>query len=158
MLFVLFQLGRDRYALEAARLAEVLPLVRLKALPLAAPGIAGVLDYRGAPVPVVDLCALALGRPAAHRLGTRLLLVRSAAPEGTPRLLGLIAEQATETLRCPPADFQPAGVASAGAPYLGPVKVSAQGMIQWIEPERLLSPEVKAALYGAVENLRCSTP
>lgn len=149
MLFVLFQLGRDRYALEAARLAEVLPLVRLKALPQAATGIAGVLDYRGVPVPVVDLSALALGRPAASRMGTRILVVRSADHRGEARLLGLIAEQATETLRCEPGEFVPAGVASAGAPYLGPVKVSAQGMIQWIALDRLLSQAVKEALFCA---------
>lgn len=152
MLFVLFQLGRDRYALEAARLAEVLPLVRLKALPQAAKGIAGVLDYRGAPVPVVDLSALALGRPAASRMGTRLLMARCTDHQGAPRLLGLIAEQATETLRCEPGEFVATGVASTGAPYLGPIKVSAQGMIQWIEPDRLLSQEVKEALFGATLN------
>lgn len=152
MLFVLFQLGRDRYALEAARLSEVLPLVRLKALPQAATGIAGVLDYRGAPVPVVDLSALALGRPAASRMGTRILIVQCAAHPGTARPLGLIAEQATETFRCDPGEFVPSGVTNEGAPYLGPVKVSAQGMIQWIEPDRLLSQEVKEALFGAVSD------
>lgn len=150
MLFVLFQLGRDRYALEAARLSEVLPLVRLKALPQAPVGIAGVLDYRGAPVPVVDLSALALGRPAASRMGTRILIVQCAGHRGASRLLGLIAEHATETLRCEPGDFVPSGVASSGAPYLGPVKISAQGMIQWIAPDRLLSQEVKDALFASV--------
>lgn len=150
MLFVLFQLAGDHYALEAARIAEVLPLVRCKALPGASAGIAGVLDYRGTPVPVVDLSALALGRPAAARLSTRCLIVRCVSPSSEPRLLGLIAEHATETLRCAPEEFLPSGVTSAGAPYLGPVRAGPQGMVQWIEPDRLLTPEVKEALFGAL--------
>ena len=39
MLFILFQLGRDRYALDAAQVAEVLPLMELKALPRGRPGV-----------------------------------------------------------------------------------------------------------------------
>ena len=38
MLFLLFQLGNDRYALDASRVVEVLPLVELKHLPLAPRG------------------------------------------------------------------------------------------------------------------------
>ncbi len=67
MLFILFQLGSDRYALPAGQVAEVLPLVALKALLGAPAGVAGLIDYRGTAVPVIDLSALALGRPAALR-------------------------------------------------------------------------------------------
>lgn len=151
MLFVLFQLGRDRYALAANTVAEILPLVRLKTVPQAPVGVAGVFNYRGAPVPVIDLSAIALGRAASLRLGTRILLTHQADRAGNRRLLGLVAEHATETLRCDPADFQPAGVTSPAAPYLGPVKTDARGLIQWIEPDRLLTEAVRAVLFKAVE-------
>ncbi len=36
----------------------------IKQIPQAPPGVAGVFNYRGAPVPVIDLSELALGRPA----------------------------------------------------------------------------------------------
>ena len=45
MLFLLFELGRDRYALDALQVAEVLPLLALKEMPLAPPGVAGLLNY-----------------------------------------------------------------------------------------------------------------
>ena len=35
MLFILFQLGQDCYALDAAQVAEVLPLVLVKKIPRA---------------------------------------------------------------------------------------------------------------------------
>ena len=64
MLFLIFELGADRYALQAAHIAEVLPVVRIKRVPHAPPGVIGVFDYHGAPVPVIDLSELTLGRPA----------------------------------------------------------------------------------------------
>ena len=77
MLFLVFQLGPDRYALDAKRVAEVLPLVDIKSIPHAPNGIAGVFNYRGTPVPVIDLAQLTLGQPArqmpehAHRARAR---------------------------------------------------------------------------------------
>src|SRR5690606_32186615 len=68
MLFLLFELDGDRYALPARDVVEVLPLVALKQIPDAPPGVAGVMDYRGHAVPVLDLSALVAGRPAARRV------------------------------------------------------------------------------------------
>ncbi len=147
MLFILFQLGRDCYALDAAQVAEVLPLVRVKKIPRAPAGVAGVFTYHGAPVPVLDLSELALGRPAHSRLSTRLLLVHYPDANGTRRLLGLIAEKATETMRREPGDFVASGVKSDGAPYLGPVVNDAGGLIQWVEVEKLLPAAVRAVLF-----------
>ena len=149
MLFILFQLGADRYALAAGRVAEVLPLVALKALPGAPAGVAGLMDYRGAAVPVVDLSALALGRPAEARVSTRVLVVRHGAGGGDGRLLGLIAERATGTIALRPEDFQATGVANDGARYLGPVAAHPGGLIQRVELEALLTPGLQAALFPA---------
>lgn len=151
MLFLLFQLGRDRYAIAADTVAEVIPAVRVKALPGAPRGVAGLCDYRGRAVPVVDLSALALGRPAHAALSTRLVLVHYPAPGGPPRLLGLLAEHATGTLRRDPGDFEAAGVASPGSPYLGPVTRDEHGLVQRVEPARLLNDEVRAVLFAAAE-------
>lgn len=147
MLFLLFQLGSDRYAMPARDVAEVLPLVALKEVPGAPRGVAGLMDYRGAPVPVIDLTALALGRPAARRVSTRLFMARYASPGGGERLLGFIAEHATEMLRKAPEEFQPAGVRSAETRYLGPVLPDPRGLIQRVEIAALLSDELRAALF-----------
>ena len=64
MLFLLFELGQDRYALDVRQVAEVLPLVEFKRIPQAPPFVAGLLNYRGDPVPVIDLSQLTLSRPA----------------------------------------------------------------------------------------------
>ena len=151
MTFLLFQIGADRYALEIRRVAEALPRVKLKTIPQAAAGIAGVFNYHGQPVPVVDLTALASGRPASQSLSTRLLVVHCAAADGTPRLLGLLAEQATATAQFEPQDFKEPGVTTAGTPYLGPVTSDARGLIQRVEIEKLLPPEVREQLWRQAE-------
>lgn len=147
MIFLLFQLGADRYALEARQIVEVLPLVALKTLPGAPRGIAGLLDYRGAAVPVVDLSALALDAPAALRVSTRLLLVNYPLPRGGTRLLGLLAERTTETMKRDPNDFHPVEVANRAAPYLGPVIHDDRGLIQRVEIHALLDDAVRSALF-----------
>jgi chemotaxis-related protein WspB len=151
MLFLIFQLGQDRYALDATEVVEVLPLVPLKALPGAPAWVAGVFSYHGQPVPVIDLPALALGRPAARRLSTRTVLVRyplAGADQGA-RILAIVVEQATRTMRRDRADFTDSGVTAPQARYLGPVAADAAGLVQLISVQNLLPDDVKAMLFVA---------
>jgi len=129
MLFLLFRLGNDRYALDAGRVAEVLPLVAVTAIPQAPEGVAGLFNYRGAPVPAIDLSQLTIGRPARRRLNTRIVLVNVPDAHGSTRLLGLIAEQVTETVRRDPSDFVTSGVTNDQAPYLGRVATDERGLV-----------------------------
>lgn len=147
MLYLLFHLDADRYAFPAKDVKEVLPLVSTKALPGAPAGIVGVVNFRGVAVPVLDLALLALGRPSARRVSTRLLVVDYPHPDGRERLLGVTVERATEMIAREPAEFRPIGVATAGARYLGPVIQDAGGMIQRIETAELLTPALRAALF-----------
>jgi CheW-like domain len=49
---------------------EVLPLMNLKRVPCAPVGVTGVLNYRGTPVPVIDLNEMTLAEPAARHMST----------------------------------------------------------------------------------------
>lgn len=151
MVFLVFRLDQDRYALPAQEVVEVLPLLQFKHWPMAAPGVAGVCTYRGRPVPVLDLSALCLGRPAPRRLSTRLLMVRYPDARGPARLLGLIAEDATDTVRLDPGDFAEAGVRSDGAPFLGPVAAHGGGVLQRVEVAALLPAALRDALFVEAE-------
>lgn len=147
VLFLQFQLGRDRYALDARQVAKVLPLISLKQIPAAPAWVAGAFVYQGAPVPVIDLNQLALGRPANRRLGTRIALVHYPQPGAGSHLLGIIVEQATRTLRRASSDFTDCGIANDGAPYLGPVAQDANGLVQSIRVQDLLPAPVQALLF-----------
>ena len=147
-LFLLFRIGNERYALQAREVAEVLPRLPLKPIAKAPDWVAGVFAYRGAVVPVIDLSALTFGKPAEARTSTRLVLVHYRADEDQPgQWLGLILEQATDTLRCNPEDFQPYGLDNREAPYLGPVREDAQGLVQWVRVDDLLDDAVRSLLF-----------
>lgn len=146
MLFVLFHVGADRYAIEARPLVEVLPLVALKHVPGAPAALAGLFDFQGVAVPALDLGTIMLQRPSPVRRDTRLILVRYATPS-RPRLLGLIAEHVTATLRREPDDFKPSGVSPGAARYLGLVTRDARGLIQRVDVESLVPAEVRGRLF-----------
>ena len=148
MLFLLFQLGKERYALQASRVVEVVPLLELKQLPQAPKGVAGIFNYHGRPVPAVDLCALTLGQPASERFSTRIIIVNYPDDRGTSNLLGLIAEHATEMLSKEPNEFLDSGVKLSEAPYLGPILMDNQHPVQWIYEQRLLPERVRDLLFS----------
>ncbi len=147
MLFLLFQLDADRYALPARDVTEVLPLLSVKTLPGAPVGVVGLINYRGVAVPALDLALLALGRPAARRVSTRILIVNYPHPDGRERLLGVIVERATEMIAKEPGEFRSIGITSPSARYLGPVAQDSRGMIQRVEIGALLTDELRFALY-----------
>ncbi|MGY2398618.1 chemotaxis protein CheW [Pseudomonas sp. SDO5271_S396] len=150
VLFLVFHIGSERYALKATEVAEVLPRLPLKPIAHAPLWVAGIFAHRGALVPVIDLSALSFGVAAQVRTSTRLVLVNyQPQPWIDARPLGLILEQATDTLRCDPAEFQPYGLDNRQAPYLGPVREDAAGLMQWIGVADLLTDEVRTLLFSA---------
>jgi len=151
MLFLVFELGNDRYALDVLQIAAVLPLVGIKQVPRAPQAMNGLFNYRGAPVPVLDLSQLTLGRPSKRRLSTRLMLVHYPDDAGETHLLGLIAERVTETARHEASAFVPSGITNSGAPYLGPVVTDARGLLQWIDVRTLLPPAFRDMLFKPMD-------
>ena len=88
MLFLLFELDGERYALDAAQIVEVRALAPVKSIPGAPPWIAGAIDQRGEPVPVIDVAQLALGRAARRLRSTRLVVVRYRRHDAQPGARG----------------------------------------------------------------------
>jgi chemotaxis-related protein WspB len=138
MLLLILQVAGDRYALDAREIVEVLPMVAINPLPLSADGVAGVIDYRGASVPVVDLSQSLYGHPTQSRLSTRIVIVGH--PDGRSRLVALLVERATETMRRETTDFMETGV-SSGAPTarLASVTRDTHGLVQWFDLARLFA-------------------
>lgn len=156
MLFVLFQLGNDRYALEARHVVEVVPLLALKKIPQSPKGISGIFVYRGRPVPALDLCELTFGRAASERLSTRIIIINCAEKDQPEQLVGVIAEHATETMRREPRDFVDAGLNLAAAPFLGPVLLDEKGVIQLLHAKKLLAENLRESLFKPALALEAS--
>ena len=150
-LFLVFYIGDERYALAATDVVEVLPRLPLKPIAQAPAWVAGVFAYRDRMIPVIDISAMTFGTEAVARTSTRLVLVNYRG-----QLLGLLLEQASDTLRCDPADFQPYGLDNRDAPYLGPVRKDEAGLLQWLSVDDLLSPAVSALIFAQGEDDVCA--
>lgn len=148
MLWLLFQVGGDRYALDARRVVEVIPLLQLQRIPRAPKGVAGFFNYRGRPLPAVDLSELLLGQPASQRLSTRILVVEMPDGQGTARQVGLIAEHATDLVRNEAADFPGSGAGAGKGPILGAVELDGDGVIQRIHAEHLIPEHIREVLFA----------
>ena len=153
MLYLKFRIGGESYALDTTQIAEVLPLLEITRVPQTPVGVAGLINYRGRPVPVIDLSELMLGEPARPHISTRLILVRYG-----ERLLGLIAEQATEMMRREAGSFADSGLASDAAPCLGPVTQDGGRLVRRIDVQKLLPPDVSSVLFRQTEENAWSTP
>ena len=151
MQFLVFHLGKDRYGFNTEHVSRVLPLMELKQLPQAPVYVAGLMNLHGTPVPVIDLCALALGSPCTAHFDTRILLVDYLVDEGTWRMLGLIVERVTGVEHIDPEAFSESGLSTESSPYLGKLfgKVAARDktLIQLVDAGQLLTEEAKAILF-----------
>jgi chemotaxis-related protein WspB len=144
MLVLTFRVAGSDYAIAVARVAGVVPRVPLRALPQAPPHLVGLLRYRGGAVPVVDLGLLMGGAACGEQLDTRIILVDTGAEVGG--LLGLAAERVDEVRTLDRSRGAVAGPEIGAARYLGDVYETDDGLLQLIEPGRVLVGLTPAAV------------
>ena len=155
MKLLVFHIGPDRYGLPLGQIRRVLPLMELKRVPLAPHAVAGLMNLHGQPVPVIDLARLAGYDASAEHFDTRIVLADYTAPGGAVHALGLLAERVQGVQEINDADLTDAGVRAA--PFLGKVSghtaaadAGATGMVQLVLLDRLLTTDVREALFPEV--------
>jgi chemotaxis-related protein WspB len=157
MLLLTLQADESLYAVDVARVVEVVPRVNLRRLPHAPVFLAGVFDYRGIIVPVLDLGTLLGSEPCQSLLSTRIVLVdcrrtdeqSSIGPR--PWLLGIIAERVSDVVSVKPEEVISAAMQLPTAPYLGSIVELGHEMAQLIVIDRVLDEPLRAAFFGDEE-------
>ena len=138
-----FSLDNDLYAVDIMRIKEIIRPQKLTPLPQAPSFIDGIINLRGAVIPVVDM-RKRFGMPARElTASTRLLIVRLSA-----QTLGLVVDDVTEVITVPVKDIKPPPTVSAGliANYLLGVCLSGENMVMLLDIDRLLSINEISAL------------
>jgi chemotaxis-related protein WspB len=138
MLMLLFYVGNDLYALDSSQVVEVIPKVLLRKVYQVPEYVAGLFNYRGAIVLVIDLCHLIKKQPSRSFLSTRIIMVNYVGKNDTNCWLGLMAERVTETLNKSDIGQEDTEPLVGNAPYLGEMIMDEKGMIQRIRLEYLL--------------------
>jgi chemotaxis-related protein WspB len=148
MLALIFQVGRDKVAVDVRRVREVIPRVRLSTVNGGPSWIAGVFVYRGRVVPVVDLHRLTGAGECPPHLSSRIILFPYPldAPES---LVGLLATQVAE-IREVRQDLVQHLPGETGRPSLGPALPDGAGILRLLDPDWLLE-QVVAGSSGLIE-------
>ena len=176
MLLLTFRAAENLYAVNVAYVVEVVPRVDLRRMPHSPDFIAGLFDYRGTVVPVIDL-GIRLGSEGCRdRLSTRIILVnsrrtdhdlqdgvsdavtqdhhqerrsvRTTGQDPRPWLLGLIAEQVSDVKSVTPEQVISASMQLPQAPYLGAIVDIDHQMIQLMATDKILEDSLQKAFFG----------
>jgi chemotaxis-related protein WspB len=144
---LMFHLDGERYGLDTGCIRRVLPLLELKRLAQAPKYVAGLMNYHGTSVPVIDLSLLTGGAGCEACFDTRIVVVEYKAANGCGHALGLIAERVIGTRKIRDDAFADSGVRCPSGPYLGQVVAQEDGILQLIQLDHLLPEEVRAMLF-----------
>ena len=95
--YITFKLGDELFAIDVARVREVLDLSEITRVPTAPPYMRGVVNVRGSAVPVVDL-RLKFGLPATPDTVNTRIVVLELELEGRLAVVGGLADSVHEVL------------------------------------------------------------
>ncbi len=150
MLFIIFRVGDDRYVVDAKKVIEVVPLVKLNHFSNTANYVAGLCNYRAVPVPVIDIRCLLEDVISRAVMSTRILLVKYLDYHHHEHHLGMIVEHATETISLEVEQFHRSAQHSSENNYVSNMMTDENGIIQWMDVDRLLSRHDCGVLYGSL--------
>ena len=153
MIFLVFEMDGNPFALAVNRIHRIIPFVSTRKLPHAPEAVIGLLEYRGASVPVLDLSILMGFGPSPANLSTRTILTHYMDSESSKpsRLLGLVAPAAIETIKISPSALTSKGIDIRDAPYLGAIASTEGQFIQTLDLDSILPEELKKSLFADSE-------
>ncbi|MET3131606.1 purine-binding chemotaxis protein CheW [Oxalobacteraceae bacterium GrIS 1.11] len=138
--YLTFMLGGEVFAIGILAIKEIIEYGGVTEVPMMPDSIRGVINLRGAVVPVMDLSAR-FGRPPTA-LGKRsCIVIVEVAGEGGRQVIGAVVDAVNAVLDIPAADIEPApafGARVQGDFILGMGKVNGKFVIL-LDAERVLA-------------------
>lgn len=104
--YLTFEVGNETYSIGIRGIKEIIEYGKLTAVPMMPPFIRGVINLRGAVVPVLDLLArFGQGRSETRR--RTCIVIVEADNGGEPIDLGILVDAVDEVVGIPAADIEP---------------------------------------------------
>ena len=104
--YLTFSLGLETFAMDIRAVREIIQHAALTAVPLMPEFVRGVINLRGAVVPVIDLQAR-FGRPKASVGKKTCIVIFDATGNGEKCELGLMVDAVSEVIDIAPANIEP---------------------------------------------------
>jgi purine-binding chemotaxis protein CheW len=148
MQLVAFGVADGDYAVDIMRIKEIINPVAVTLMPKAPPFIEGVIELRGAILPVVDVRKRFDLSPTATTRATKYLIV--ALDIGAAKIIvGLVVDRVSEPLRVPRVEIRPAPRLSVSEHAFFTGVVGHHGkMLMILDVDALLSSAEKETLSG----------
>jgi len=106
-MFLTFMLDGESYAVHILSIKEIIEYASVTPVPLMPPTITGVINLRGAVVPVLDLSVRFGRRPTVIGRRSCIVIVETG-PVGERQVIGMIVDAVNAVQDIPPADIEPA--------------------------------------------------
>lgn len=152
---VTFNVGREEFGLDINVITEALRPLKITPLPHMPRFIEGVINLRGAIIPVVDLrTRFGIASTQTDPRKARMIITRGAVHGGSGRsqdLLGLVVDSVREVLHIPAREIGPAPEAatSGDSGFIAGVAKVADRLVIILDIGRVLSGEERTALAEA---------
>jgi purine-binding chemotaxis protein CheW len=148
--YLTFSLGEEVFAMDIRSVREIIQFGATTPVPLMPDFVRGVINLRGAVVPVIDLHAR-FGRPAARVGKKTCIVIFDALRDGERTELGLMVDAVSEVIEIPASQIEPPphfGTAVRRDFIRGMGKVANRFVIL-LEPERAFDVDEMAGLCEA---------
>jgi purine-binding chemotaxis protein CheW len=105
--YLTFMLGGEIFAIGILAIKEIIEYHGLTEVPMMPPCVRGVINLRGAVVPVMDMLAR-FGRPSSPITKRSCIVIVEVELEDEHQVIGVIVDAVNEVLDIAPADIEPA--------------------------------------------------
>ncbi len=140
-----FTVGDEEYALDIMRIKEIINPLRITPVPKAPPFLEGVVELRGAIIPIVDLRKRFDLEPTPPTRAAKYIVVGI---EG--KIVGLVVDAVREVLRIAKSEIRPAPemVKGESARYFSGVCRRSGRILMVLDIDQILSSQEKITLGG----------
>jgi len=104
--YLTFTLGEEMFAIGILAIREIIEYGNLTPVPMTPPFIRGVINLRGAVVPVIDL-AVRFGRQAGAATKRTCIVIVEIQAETGHQEMGIVVDAVSEVLEIPAAEIEP---------------------------------------------------
>lgn len=104
--YLTFNLGGEMFGVETLSVKEIIEYGQVTAVPMMPPSIRGVINLRGAVVPVIDLKARFGGEPTRVTRRTCIVIIELLAADDH-QVVGIVVDAVSEVLEIAAADIEP---------------------------------------------------
>ena len=145
--YLTFSLAGEEYGVDILKVQEIRGWAPVTKVPNTPPFVRGVMNLRGAIVPVIDL-RLRFGLEAMAYTKTTVVIVVTVQTASGSRVVGAVVDGVSDVLNVDPATVQPApdfGTA-VNTDFISGLVAVESGMVMLLDVDRLLSVEEMFAL------------